>query len=309
MDIAQLEENFGIPGRLAFEDHDGLIRIQVHLDSAAAIVYLHGAHVTHWQPAGQAPVIFLSDKSEFAVGKAIRGGVPICFPWFGPRSDGKAGPSHGFARIQNWELAFAALIPGETGDQLQLTFTLGPTELSRSLGFDNFRAVYEVIVGTELTLRLTVANLGDVPLRIEEALHSYFAVGDVRGTPLTGLGGAEYIDKMDGLRVKTAPVGPMLLTEETDRVFPSNSAAVTIYDEVNRRTIAMEKVGSATTVVWNPWSEGAAKISDLANGAWTGFVCVEAANTGVDAVTLAPGETHTMQCMLTVGAIQEAMLC
>jgi glucose-6-phosphate 1-epimerase len=300
MDIAQLEDCFGIPGHLAFEEHNGLIRAQVHLSSAAAIVYLHGAHVTHWQPAGQAPAIFLSDKSEFAAGKAIRGGVPICFPWFGPRSDGKAGPSHGFARIQEWELAFAALIPGEAGDQLQLTFTLGPTELSRSLGFDNFRAVYEVIVGTELTLRLTVANPGDEPLRIEEALHSYFAVGDVRGTPLTGLEGAAYIDKTDGLRVKTAPAGPLLLTGETDRVFPSNAAAVTIYDEVNVRTIAVQKTGSATTVVWNPWSEGAAKIGDLPDYAWTGFVCVEAANTGADAITLAPGETHRMQCVLTV---------
>jgi len=301
MDITQLEDNFGIPGRLAFEDHNGLIRMQVHLDSAAAIIYLHGAHVTHWQPAGQAPVIFLSDKSEFAAGKPIRGGVPICFPWFGPRSDGHAGPSHGFARIQDWELAFAALIPGET-DQLLLTFTLAPTDLSRSLGFDHFRAVYEVIVGAELTLRLTVANMGETPLRIEEALHSYFAVGDVQRTQIIGLESAAYIDKTDGMRQKIAPAGPLTLTGETDRVFPSNTAAVTIHDEANGRVIGVEKTGSATTVVWNPWSDGAARIGDLPDDAWPGFLCVEAANTAADAITLAQGETHTMQAVVTVSA-------
>jgi glucose-6-phosphate 1-epimerase len=300
MDIVQLEENFAIPGHLAFEEHNGLIRMQVHLESAAAIVYLHGAHVTHWQPAGQAPAIFLSDQSEFAPAKAIRGGVPICFPWFGPRSDGKPGPAHGFARIQDWELAFAALLPGEAGDRMQLTFTLGPGELSRSLGFDSFRAVYEVTVGTTLTLRLTVANTGAEPLHIEEALHSYFAVGDVRNIELTGLESARYLDKTDRLQEKTTPAGPLALTGETDRVFPANTATVTIHDEANSRIIRVEKTGSATTVVWNPWSVGAARISDLPDDAWPGFVCIEAANTATDAITLAPGETHMMQAAITV---------
>jgi glucose-6-phosphate 1-epimerase len=300
MDITQLEENYGIPGHLAFEDHDGLIRLQVHLDSAAAILYLHGAHVTHWQPAGQAPVIFLSEKSEFAPGKAIRGGVPICFPWFGGRSDGQAGPSHGFARIQDWELAFAAMIPSTDGDRIHLTFTLGPNELSRSLGFDHFRVAYEVIVGATLTMRLTVANLGSEALKIEEALHSYFAIADVRSTGITGLESALFRDKTDGLREKTTPAGPLVLTGETDRVFPANTATVAIHDEGNGRLITVEKTGSATTVVWNPWSEVAAKLADMPDDAWPGFVCVETANTVTEAITLGPGESHAMQCVVTV---------
>ncbi len=303
MDIAQLEENYGIPGHLTFEEHDGLVRMQVHLDSAAAIIYLHGAHVTHWQPAGQAPVIFLSERSEFAPGKAIRGGVPICFPWFGGRSDGHAGPSHGFARIQDWELAFAAMIPSADGDRVHLTFTLGPTELSRSLGFDHFRVAYEVIVGAKLTMRLTVANLGGESMKIEEALHSYFAVADVRTTPLTGLESATFRDKTDGQREKTTPAGPLVLTGETDSVFPANTAAVTVHDAGNCRLILVEKTGSATTVVWNPWSELAAKLADMPDDAWPGFVCVETANTATEAITLMPGETHAMQCVVTVGAV------
>jgi len=297
MDIAQLEENYGIPGHLSFDSHEGLTRVQVELATASATVYLHGAHLTHWQPAGQAPAIFLSAESEFAAGKAIRGGVPICFPWFGGRSDGQAGPSHGFARIQEWELAFAALVPGADGDRVHLTFTLAPNELSRSLGFDNFRVAYEVIVGATLTMRLTVANLGDGPLHIEEALHAYFAVADVRTTALTGLESAAYVDKMDGMRQKTAPAGPLLLTGETDRVFPGHTAAVAIHDAGNQRVIHVEKTGSATTVAWNPWRG----LADLAADAWPGLVCVETANTATEALTLKPGETHAMQCVVTIG--------
>ena len=294
MDIAQLEEKFGIPGHLSFDSHDGLTRVQVQVAGASATVYLHGAHLTHWQPAGQEPVIFLSEKSDFAPGKAIRGGVPICFPWFGPRSDGQAGPSHGYARIQEWDPAFAALVPGAEGDQVYLTFALYPNEESRSLGFDNVRAAFEVIVGKTLTMRLTAANSGTEPLRIEEALHTYFAVKDVRTTALTGLESALYRDKTDGMKEKTTPAGPLLLVSETDRVFPANTATVQIHDEGNGRVITVEKTNSATTVVWNPWSDLAAKLVDMADDAWPGFVCVETANVATDAITLLPGESQEM---------------
>ena len=303
MDIAQLEENYGIPGHLSFDQHDGLTRVQVQVAGAAATVYLHGAHVTHWQPAGQQPVIFLSENSDFAPGKAIRGGVPICFPWFGPRSDGQAGPSHGFARIQDWDLVFAALVPGADGDQVYMTFALYPNELSRSLGFDNVRAAYEVIVGKTLTMRLTTANSGAESLKFEEALHAYFAVKDVRTTALTGLESALFRDKTDGMKEKTTPAGPLRLTTETDRVFPANTASVQIHDEGNGRVITVEKTNSATTVVWNPWSEQAMKLADLADDAWPDFVCVETANTATDAITLKPGESHAMTCVVSVAAV------
>lgn len=302
MDIAQLEENFGIPGHLSFDLHDGLTRVQVQVAGASATIYLHGAHVTHWQPAGQEPVIFLSEKSDFAPGKAIRGGVPICFPWFGPRSDGQAGPSHGFARIQEWELAVAMLVPGADGDQMYLTFTLLPNDLSRGFGFGNVRAAYEVIVGKTLTMRLTTVSVGTEPVKIEEALHTYFAVKDVRTTAITGLESALYRDKTDGMKEKTTPAGPLRLTGETDRVFPANRAEVQIHDEGNGRVISVEKTNSATTVVWNPWSELAVKLADMADDAWPGFVCVEAANTATDAITLLPGESHQMSCVVSVAA-------
>ena len=300
MNIAQLEENYGIAEHLWFESDNGLTRVQVRTAAAEATIYLHGAHLTHWQPAGQKPVVFLSADSEFADGKAIRGGVPICFPWFGPRSDGQPGPSHGYARIQEWDLSFAALVPGADGDQIYLTFALFPSELSRSLGFDNLRLAYEVIVGKTLTMRLTAVNAGTEPVVIEEALHSYFAVADVRTTALTGLESTQYRDKTDGMKVKTTPAGPLRLTGETDRVFPATTATVQVHDEGNGRLLTVEKINSATTVVWNPWTEVAAKLADLPDDAWPGFVCVETANTTTDAITLEPGKSHAMQCTVSI---------
>ena len=235
--------------------------------------------------------------------KPIRGGIPICFPWFGPRGDGQPGPSHGFARIQDWTLANAALLPGEQ-PTLHLTFTLGPTDLSRSLGFDHFRVAYELIFGANagrtLTLRLSVANLALEPLLFEEALHTYFAIADVRSTEITGLSSAPYLDKTDGARQKTTPAGKLTLTATTDRVFPGHTAPVSIHDAGNQRVLTNTKQNSATTVLWNPWAEVSATFSDLPNDAWPGFVCVETANTGADKVTLAPNQAHTMEAVLSV---------
>jgi glucose-6-phosphate 1-epimerase len=301
MNANEWNENFGLDGVLRFEEHGELTRARVTLPSCSATVYLQGAHLTDWQPAGSEPVLFLSGRSAFQPGKAIRGGIPICFPWFGGRSDGGAGPSHGFARISPWELVFAALMPDAgDGDRLQLTFVLGPNELSRSLGFDAFRVAYEVMLGRTLTLRLTVANLGMAPLRFEEALHSYFQVSDVHRAPISGLAGAAYLDKRDDGRAKHAPDGPLQLTEFSDRVFPASTQAVAIDDLGNSRVIHVHKQNSATTVVWNPWPEGSASLSDLEPDDWQHFLCVEAANTAADAIVLEPDATHTMTLTISV---------
>src|SRR5450631_2081113 len=193
MELAELQHRFGISGVLGFKKAaSGLVAAKVTLPAAEATIYMQGAHVTHWKPAGQAPVIFLSQLAEFAVGKPIRGGVPVIFPWFGERHDGKTGPMHGFARLSEWELAFAAV----SGDDLHLGFTLAPNELSHSLGFDHFKLGYHVTVGRKLSLEMTVANdsgsggakasdtagahmaANGAPLVFEQALHTYYEVAD-----------------------------------------------------------------------------------------------------------------------------------
>ena len=296
MDLAQLTEDFAIPGVLAFETTPtGLIYATITTPAASATIYLQGAHVTRWQPTDEDPVIFLSSRAELAPGKPIRGGVPVIFPWFGARHDGKPGPSHGFARIQPWTLAFAAL----AGDDLHLTFTLGPTETSRGLGFDSFRLAYKVTVGRTLTMQLTVANDASTPFTIEEALHTYYAVKDVHEATITGLDGATYLDKTDGFNPKLQH-GPVTITGMTDRVYQNTAATCVLDDKAAKRRIRVEKTGSNTTVVWNPWQQGASAIADLDPSEWLAFLCCETANAGVNAITIQPGATHSMQTHISV---------
>ena len=299
MDINQLNEHFGLPGVLAFQTTaTGLIRADITTPHATATVYLQGAHVAAWQPAGHKPVIFTSRKTELKPGKAIRGGVPIAFPWFANRHDGKTGPSHGFARIQDWTLAFAAL----AGEDLHLTFTLGPNELSRSLGFDQFRLAYQLTIGRTLTMQLTVANDGGAPLVFEEALHTYYAVTDIHEIAISGLDGVSYLDKVDNFNKKLQH-GDITVTGATDRVYLDTTATCVLKDHAGKRHISVAKTGSTTTVVWNPWEEGAAKLADMDPTEWHEFVAIETVNAATDAITLAPGATHTMQARVTVEEI------
>ncbi len=300
MTPSELNEQFGLPGALTFDEHGSLTRARVTLTSCEAEIYLRGAHLAQWKPAGEQPVLWLSERSHFKPGKAIRGGIPLCFPWFGPRSDGGTGPSHGFARIEEWQLSFAALMPGAEGDSLSLTFMLAPNERTKALGFDNFRAVCEMTLGRTLAVKLTVANMGEQPMSIEEALHSYFHVADVRQAPITGLESAAYLDKRDHAKEKRNPAEPLQLTEWTDRVYFANEAETVIHDSGNGRRIRIDKGNSATTVVWNPWDDGAGTLADVEPKAWPQFLCVEAANTATDAVTIAPGATHTMSLHISV---------
>jgi glucose-6-phosphate 1-epimerase len=296
MDLTQLNDNFGIPGVFFFDEHNGLVRANVNMPTAKATVYLQGAHITAWQPAGQRPVLFLSRKSEFVAGKPIRGGVPIAFPWFANRHDGKTGPSHGFARIQDWTLAFAAL----AGEELHLTFTLTPTQLSRDLGFDHFRAAFQLTIGRSLTMQLTVANDAETPLVFEEALHTYFAVADVHEVTVSGLEPTAFIDKTDNMTEKAAAHAPLTFASATDRVYSNTAATCVIHDNLGKRNITIAKTNSDTTVVFNPWKE----MADLGPDEWHEMLCVETLNAAANAVTLAPGRTHTMQADITVESTQ-----
>jgi glucose-6-phosphate 1-epimerase len=296
LDLNLLNEHFAIPGVLSFHaTASGLAYASVTAPNATATVYLQGAHLSAWQPNGQKSVLFLSRKSDLLPGKPIRGGVPIAFPWFANRHDGKTGPSHGFARVQDWTLAFAAM----AGDDLHLTFTLAPTEMSRTFGFDNFRLVYQLTIGRTLTMHLTVANDASTPLVFEEALHTYYAITDIHEITVTGLEGVTYLDKVDNFKPKVQQ-GAITITEQTDRVYLNTTGACIIHDTLGKRLIHVEKTGSNTTVVWNPWETGAQKLADLDPTEWHEFVAVETVNAAANTITLAPKATHVMQAHITV---------
>jgi D-hexose-6-phosphate mutarotase len=275
----------------------GLPIVRVTGRAGSAEVYLHGAHVASWAPAGGAPVLWMSAASRFTPGTAIRGGIPICFPWFGPNAADATAPAHGFARVTEWQLSGAA----EVGDDVVLTFHLTDSPATRASAWPHpFEARYTVTVGATLGLELTVTNRDTVPVTVEEALHSYFAIDDIHRTTVAGLEGAPFLDKVGGATPTPGSPVPVSFTAETDRVYAGTTAA-TLIDDGTRR-IAVTKTGSESTVVWNPWIDKAAAMADFGSQEWTGMVCVETCNVGTDAITLAPGASHTMTAELTVTA-------
>jgi glucose-6-phosphate 1-epimerase len=299
--VDELNERFGLRGAVRFEEGPGgLTRAQIASDAATAEIYLQGAHLTAWQPrSAQHPVLFLSPKSNFAPGKAIRGGVPLVFPWFAERKGGLPGGMHGFARTLPWEVVAVE----ERPDGVALSFKLLPNQTTRDLGFDHFVLVYELVAGATLSLLLEVENVGDSPLNFEEALHAYYAVQDVRRIELSGVGDTDYLDRAHQAVRKHLPAGPIRFTGETDQLHLNTSAAVTISEPGWRHRIVIEKQGSNSTVVWNPWVEKAGSLADLGAEAWPHFVCVEPANAAENAVTLAPGGVHRMGILVRVEGV------
>jgi D-hexose-6-phosphate mutarotase len=277
----------------------GLERLVLAAPQGEAHVYLHGAHVAHFQPKGGRPVLWMSAESRFEAGRPIRGGVPICFPWFGAKAGAPEAPLHGFARILPW--ALSTVVREEDGRLravLELTAEAAargghPYEWALSLG---------VTVGRALRLELTVRNVDSTPARFEAALHSYFAVSDVRQVLVRGLEGVGYVDKTAAMARRPGEAGPVVIAGETDRVYNGTTAAVTVEDPGWTRRIVAGKTGSATTVVWNPWVAKAKAMPDFGDDEWTGMVCVETANAMDDAVTLAPGAAHVMTATIEAQA-------
>lgn len=306
MNLSDLNERFSIPGILHFgSTGDNLTYAQIEAPHANARLFLQGAHLASWQPERLDPVLYLSPRSQFVPGTPVRGGIPVVFPWFGPRAGEPSpphtegpGPSHGFARTSEWQPVFAAMC----GDELHLTLALGPTQQSRSLGFDHFRIALALRIGHTLSLELAVANnsAAPAPLVFEEALHTYLRVADATQIKLLGLSNADYIDKRDDSSRKLQPDGPVVLTEATDRIYLDTESAFAIEDPLGHRRIILEKAGSRSTVVWNPWSTLTPTLPDMDPGGWRNMVCVETANIDRNAITLAPGETHTMSLHIAV---------
>lgn len=273
----------------------GLPVVQIDVPACSGEIYLHGAHVTSWRPLGT-EVLWVSDRAVYRPGTAIRGGVPICFPWFAGGPDGTASPAHGFARTAEW-----GVVGGTTdGRWVEVILALTDTEPTRALWPYPFACDYRVRMGeNELALLLTVTNTGDEPFTFEEALHAYFGVSDVRHVQVTGLEGASYLDMVPGAdRGPHVLTGPVTFAGEVDRTFQGTAATAVIRDGARSVTVARD--GSNSAIVWNPWIDKAAAMGDFGDDEWTGMVCVETANAKADAITLAPGAEHTMSAYISV---------
>lgn len=262
-------------------------------DRGSGAVADHGAHVLTWQPTAHEPVVWMSGHAVFSDGVAIRGGVPICFPWFGPGRTGDQTPAHGFARLATWQRVEAT----ETDGVTRMVHRLDQRDAAVPQFPGPYLVTSTVTAGDLLELSLTVENTGPQPFTFEAALHTYLAVGDVTRAQVTGLAGAAFHDKVRGeLSVQR---GAITIAGEVDRVYDSD-AAVEVHDPVLERVIRVAKTGSSSTIVWNPWVEKAKRLTDFGDDEWQGMLCVETANVGDRAVTLAPGESHRMTAALSV---------
>jgi glucose-6-phosphate 1-epimerase len=278
--------------------HNSLPALRIANALGEAVVCLHGAHVVHFQPAGQRPVLWMSASSWFADGKPIRGGVPVCAPWFGPHATDAKLPAHGLLRTRSW----AQTAAGEHADgRTWVTLSLAANSEMLAIWPHAFSAALTVTVGASLSLELAIRNTGTAPFLLGEALHTYFAVSDVRKISLSGLAGAVFIDKMDGNARKTQSADPLTITAQTDRVYFSTEDAVVIEDPGFNRRIVVRKSGSGATVVWNPWVEKAAAMADFGDQEWPGMVCVEAANAADSTVVVPPDFTHHLSQVIALG--------
>jgi len=273
----------------------GLKRLVIKTSQADAEIYLHGAHVTQFQPRDQKPVLFMSGKSWFEPGKPIRGGVPICFPWFGAGKDGR--PAHGFARLSEWDVTGAEQA---SDGAVEINFQFLSDAATRKDWDGDFEVTFRVRIGTALGMELRVRNTSSQSMQIEEALHTYLAVSDVRQVGIAGLAGTTYSDRVGTPHTEIEGAAPIRITAETDRIYLNTQATCIIDDPGWRRRLAIEKTGSDTTVVWNPWIAKAKAMPDFGDDEWPAMLCIETCNVREHAVTLAPGQTHTMTATVRV---------
>jgi len=284
-------------GRVMFLDGQGeLPMLEVNTAWSTAEIYLHGAHVTHFQKKNEPQLLFMSQCSRFAQDQAIRGGVPVIFPWFGMR---EGLPQHGFARLKDWDLKEVSPAPDGS---VSIRFRL--PECPESSAFPPFTADYTVTVDQALTLRLAVTNTSpDESFTFENCLHSYFEVSDITAVSITGLKGATFLDKVANFAQKTETSDAIRISSEVDRTYLNTTEPVEITDPRLGRKIRIEKQASLSTVVWNPWVSKAQQMPDFGNDEFNRMVCVESGNVASNQVTLPPGESSTLIVKLSSNPI------
>lgn len=293
---ADLNHRFGVADRASVVvGRGGLTKVVVSAPAAFGEIYLQGGHVTSWVPKTSGEVLYLSPHSLWQDGHAIRGGVPVCFPWFGDKADDAAAPAHGFVRTRLWQLESIGL----ADDDVVVSMATESDAGTRKWWPFDFRLVCRARFGAQLTLELMVANSGRTGFSVEEALHAYFKVGDAESVCVQGLDATSFIDKTDKYRERQQ-AGELRVSSETDRVYLAAPQTLNLFDPGLKRGVTVRKRNSSTTVVWNPGAEKSRAMTDLGAEQWRNFVCVEASNVGPYAVALGPGEQHTMTAHVEV---------
>ena len=268
--------------------------LEIEHPAASARIALHGGHVMDWIPTGEEPILYMSPEAAIEQGKPIRGGIPVCWPWFGPHPTDAEKPAHGFVRTQMWKLDEVT----STIDRVEVALSLGGGDATRAMWPREFALQLRVSVGEQLEVALIIRNPGDSAWTMTGALHTYLRVADVTKAIIRGLHGTQFIEGRLSPE-KRLQSGPIKIDQEVDRLYISD-ATVEVEDVAGSRTLVIEKAGSRSTVVWNPWIEKSKRLSDLPGDAYPRFLCVEAANAGEDSITLKAGGEHRLVTRLRV---------
>lgn len=291
---ARPSPHLAIENEIAFsETTPGYPLVHITNQHATATIALHGAHLISFTPTGGKNLIYTSPTAVFREGKAIRGGIPICWPWFSAHPTDPDLPSHGFARNRFWELTATASHTTHT----ELTFQLDTRDVPSELWQHHTTAELTLKIGNELTASLLTTNRSDHQITIGGALHTYLEIGDIEQSTLSGLENTPYIDTTNNSR--HTQQGQLQIAGETDRIYHPATEPVTIHDQPNNRHLTIRKSGSQSTIIWNPWIEKSRNLTDLPDDAYRNFICVEAANTTRDTHTLQPGQTHTLRTTIS----------
>jgi glucose-6-phosphate 1-epimerase len=297
MTVDELDEKFGIEGELGFTETEGeLIAISIFNKYVDAEICLYGAHVTRYMPHGTFDALWVSPASLFEVGKPIRGGIPVCFPWFGPHPSDSTLPIHGFIRLMYWEvMETASLESGETLVKLKLCSN---NETKKYWPYD-FNAIVTLVAGKKLDVTLSIINTGTQSFEYSAAFHSYFNISGIENIAITGLEGVSYYS---GASSELFKQETQLLTidKEENRRYIDTTSDCLIVDPLFNQAIRIAKRGSMVTVVWNPGEETTAKIGDIPNDGFHEFVCVETVNACNNTITLNPGEEHSTSTIISI---------
>jgi len=289
------------------EQHGELNCWRISSDRAELLIAQQGAQILSYQRVGEPPLLWLSDQAIFRRGKSVRAGVPVCWPWFGnlqrnPQAvqsmyRGEQAPAHGLARTRDWQL----LGIEEAGNELRIEFGLPEAQGDLPDWPHDVELKLLVVLGDELELSLSSRNMGNTPVTISQALHSYFAVSDVRQARVEGVDGLGYIETLADWEQRQQQ-GALAFGGETDRIYLDTAPTLSIVDPHWNRRITLTSSGSRSAVIWNPWTERAKELADMADDGWQRMLCIETANVWDDVVELRPGASHALRVRISSAA-------
>ncbi len=291
-------QNFGIAGIVDFfEFKNSITAIRVTNDFATSIISLYGGHVISFVPKNQKDLLWMSDNSFYELGKPMRGGIPVCFPWFGPHPTDATLPLHGFLRLNEWTVEAAQQLP--SGDT-KIILCFKSTDETLKIWKHHFIAKLIVIVGATLDVTLKIENTGNEPFSYTDALHTYFNLSDITKVSIHGLEGVNYIDKLNKDSDCKQEESSLVISKEENRIYYNTSSDCVIKDSLRNRQIRVSKRGSKITLVWNPWMETAKKMPDFVDNAYNNMVCIEAVNTYNDLICLNPNEQFSLSAIISL---------